>query len=468
MLATCLFSNGCKKELNVLPTTSQVDGNIIVDSKSAATALNGVYYRFANSGTDFFGRPSTAWVDVNEVLPSQLSGLCDYTGGGSDITAFTFDARSGVSDLTWSYAYSLVNAANGFLKNLDPVTSLSDAAKKQLQGEGRFLRAFGNSELLLYFAQYHDMNSDYGILLRNEFVNADNIVLPRATVAESYTSILADLDFAIENLPNLNTQIFYANKWAAKLLKARILINRGTATDYQEVIALTKDIISNSPFVLEGNVKDLFLTKAFTSTEVMLGIQPYPNASYKFPTYQTYSFYAGTLLMENIFENDPRNQWVYKQYEDPYYGYGMVDALTKFYTGDPSPDNAVQSPNTEYSYAFRLTEAYLLQAEALTLSNGDLSSAKSLLKTILSHAGVTYFSVVDQAGSAAALQELIVKEEMRSFVTENGADWFALRRLPFASIQRIRPEIKSADQLILPIPYNEIIANNKIIQNPGY
>ena len=47
-----LMLMACKEQLNVFPTDKQVDGNVIVDAKSAATVLNGVYYRFANSGTD--------------------------------------------------------------------------------------------------------------------------------------------------------------------------------------------------------------------------------------------------------------------------------------------------------------------------------------------------------------------------------------------------------------------------------
>lgn len=110
----------------------------------------------------------------------------------------------------------------------------------------------------------------------------------------------------------------------------------------------------------------------------------------------------------------------------------------------------------------------MLEAEAITLANGDLSQAKVLLKRVLGHGGVTDFSDVDNAVSAADLQLLIVKEEMKNFVGENGADWFALRRLPLATIQTLRPEILSTDALILPIPAAEILFNNKIIQNPGF
>src|ERR1700735_3460394 len=111
---------GCKKELNVYPTTSEVDGNIIVDAKSAATALNGVYYHFADAGLDYNSVPSVLWSDVNEGTPSQLSGL--LTNGGGDLTTHTYNPTSYEPPVLWSYGYAIVNAANGFIKNIEPVT----------------------------------------------------------------------------------------------------------------------------------------------------------------------------------------------------------------------------------------------------------------------------------------------------------------------------------------------------------
>lgn len=456
----------CKKELNVYPTTSEVDGNVIVDSKSAFTVLNGVYYRFGGAGVDYNGFPSLNWSDDNEISPSQLSGLLDYTGGGSDLGTFTFDYTNGASYLLWNYNYALVNAANGFLKNVAPVTKIPDAQKKEMEAEAMFLRAFANSQLLLYFGQYNNPSSKYGILLRTEFVDADNINIPRSSVADAYTSILADLDFAITNLPGKNTQIYYANAWAAKLLKARLLINRASAGDYAQVITLTNDIIQNGPFQLEANLKDLFLSKAFTSKEVILGVQPYPNETYKFTEYQLYFQYAGTQELVDLLDNDPRNQWVYKTVQDPYYG--QLYQLTKYYSGDTDPNNLAQTATTEYGYPFRLTEAYLLEAEAITLSGGSLDQAKALLKTVEGHAGITDFSSINNANTITDLQVQIVREEMKNFAVENGVDWLALRRLPFDKLKSIRPDVRSVDQLILPIPYGEITSNNKIVQNPGY
>jgi hypothetical protein len=460
---SCCFC-ACKKQLNVLPTTSEVDGSVIVDAKSATTVLNGVYYRFANAGTDYNSVPTVLWTDIHEVIPSELTGLLSNVNS-DDFLAFTLNPKSERVDAIWNYGYNLINAANGFLKNVASVTKIPAAAKKQMIAEATFLRAFGNSELLLYYGQYNNVNSKYGTILRNEFVTSSNINLPRSGVAAVYTSILSDLDAAIADLPALNTQVYYANSSVAKLLKARVLINRGITGDYEEVVNLTNDIISNGPFTLDPNVKDLFLTNGFSSKEVMLGVQPYPSETYKFQNYQYYNQYIAADALVSIMGADPRGQWVFKGTNSPFLG--PLNEFTKYYAGDLN--NVNLTPLSETCYAFRLTEAYLLQAEAITLSsNGNLAQAKTLLKTVETHAGITDFSAITNAVTASALQLLIVKEELKNFVGENGADWFALRRLPIAAIQAIRPAISSVNQLILPIPESEIITNSQVIQNPGY
>jgi hypothetical protein len=463
LLISCSFW-ACKKELNVYPTTSEVDGNVIVDAKSASTVLNGVYYRFANAGADNNGVPSVEWTDVNENLPSELSGLLTNSSGDDGILSFTFNSENPEVSLEWTYGYNLVNAANGFLKNVAPVTTIPTATKTQMEAEASFLRAFGNEQLLLYFGQYNDPSSKYGIILRDQFVNANNINLPRSSVAAAYSSILTDLNTAIAGLPSLNSQIYYTNSWTAKLLEAQVLINRGANGDYAQVIALTNDIITNGPFALEGNLKDIFWTKGFSSKEVMLGVQPYPTETYKYQNNQFYLQYPASDTLISFLQNDPRNQWIYETGISPYLG--PLPELTKYYSGDPV--NIAQTTLSEYYYAFRLSEAYLLEAEAITLSGGDLVTAKTLLEAVESHAGITDFSAINAANTATALQLLVVKEEMKNFVAENGQDWFALRRLPFATIQTIQPALKSPSLLIFPIPNSEITTNGQVIQNPGY
>ncbi len=461
-LTTALLLGACKKELNVFPTTSEADGNLITNQLTAQQVLNGVYYQFAGAYSTGTNSYAAAYYGVNEEYASQLSGLMQVSYGGS-LDNHTWLPNDYAVGYLWKYYYALVDAANGFISNMTPVTAVAAAAKQQMLAEARFLRAFGNTQLLLYFGQYNDTTSQYGIILRDVPVSASNINQARSAVSAAYTSILTDLDAAIQGLPALNAAIYYANASTAKLLKARVLINRGAGGDYAAVISLTKDIIANGPFALEDSLKDIFLTRGFNSKEVMMGVQPYPGDDAKCIGIIRGADAAGDLLVD-LLADDARNQWMYKPavvpYEAPY------NELTKYYSGDPV--NVSQTTLCNYTYVFRLSEAWLLEAEA-TLGSGDLPTAKTLLTTVMSHAGAgpSELAAVANAATPAALQLEIVKENMRNFAYENGVDWFALRRLPFVTIQTLNPNIKDPTKLIFPIPTTELMYN-KVIQNPGF
>jgi hypothetical protein len=463
ILLLVLLKLSCKKELSVFPTTSEVDGNVIVDFKSASTVLNGVYYRFAAGGADDNSVPSTMWYRINEIIPSELCGSLTNLSGDDGFYSLSVNANINGLDAIWIYGYQLVNAANGFLKNVSPVATISTAAKKQMIAEAKFLRAFGNTQLLLYYGQYYDPASKYGIILRDDFVNASNINLPRSTVTQTYTAILTDLEAAIPELPKVNTSPCYANASAAKLLEARLLINRGSSGDYAKVISLSADVIANGGFKLEANTKDLFLNKGFTSNEVILGIQPFATQTVKFQSNQHNGQNPASDAFVSLLTNDPRSQWVYRP-DNGGTVYGPLDEITKYYAGDTG--NPVKTPLSEYSYAFRLTEAYLLQAEAITLLGEDLGTARNLLKQVKKHAGVADFNDIDAAATGPQLHLLVVKEEIKNFFAEAGQDWFALRRLSLASAQTIQPALISTRQYIFQIPNSEIISNGNIIQNP--
>lgn len=459
LLVLGLLIGGCKKDLNVSPANENVDGDLIKDQQSAQRVLVGVYYRFANVGINSNGDLSTRWTDVNEYAPSDMVGTMNSGGYDETFYDFKFDSSTRQVDSIWVYGFNLVNAANGFIKNADPVETVPAVVKRQMLSEARFLRAFGNANLLFYFGQYRDPSSKYGIILRDSFVTATSFRLPRTGVAAAYASILADLDIAIGGLPSLNSAIWYANVWDAKLLKARVLMNRGAAGDYQQVITLTKDIIDNGPFILDDSLKDIFLTKGFSSSEVMMGVQPFPNEIYKWQ-----SRWAPTDSLYSLLADDGRNQWLYSIDSTVYDPYLQI---SKYFVVRPAYGEVPPLPVK--GYAFRLSEAYLLEAEALALSGGDLAVARTLLKTVMSHAGAgaSELAAVDEASTPEALQLEIVKENMRNFIYENGVDWLALRRLPFPTMQRLNPLIPDENKLILPIPAEELRFNH-VIQNPGY
>jgi hypothetical protein len=460
LLAVALFSqSACKKQLDALPKNAEVEGNAIVDEPSANVALNGVYYCFANASNI-----STNW-NNNKIMGSLFAG---YIGSGNGATNDETDIFGATTYGTeWGRYYTLINAANGVNQDVQTLADnkFTNGRKTQILAEARFLRAFGHFKLLSYFGQWFDITSPYGVIIESQFNTLTNINLPRSTVKDCYTFILSDLDYAIANAADAGSNV-YANKWTAMALKMRVLISRAQGDDLAQAITLANTIISGSPYALEPNEKDIFYTKGLTSNEVMLGIQPqanqnlyYSNSSEDF--IGASAFYEAKPDLYTLLKNDPRAGWVI--------GAADTTNVGNYYFIKYIQPAKISTQLSEVAYAFRLSEVYLMLAEATVRSGGDLNAAKNTLKTVMSKAGVTDFTAINAAVTANDVAIQIYYEYARNFVGEDGIEWMALLRLPLATVQQLRPTITSNVQYILPIPHAEFVSNPNIgPQNPGY
>lgn len=450
---------GCKKQLNALPNDALVDGNAITSQQTANTALNGVYYRFANANAT-----QTNW-SKNEIAAGFVTGFLD-DGNNTTVESKNNLASSSFSSSEWNADYTIINSANGVITGVNKLSSsiFSAGRKQQILAEARFLRAWAHYKLLNWFGQWWNMNSNYGVVLRDQFITSNNIPKARANVKDTYDFILGDINYAIDSAAVSSSNV-YVNKYTAMALKMRVLLNRGQADDYTEVISLANNIINNSPYKLETNLKDIFYTKGLSSTEVMLGIKPQAGQeAYYYNTSGTYvrrsAYYVATPALNTLLTGDPRQAWIIGNAGATKKGFYFIKYVTPSLT---------TTTTTEVAYAFRLSEIYLMQAEAIARSGGDLNTAKSILKNIMAHAGVVTAPAVDAAVTADDVERQIYYEWVRNFIGEDDMYYWALLRFPPATVTQLRPTITTTDQYILPIPHNEFL-NNPLIgdQNPGY
>ncbi|WDF77132.1 RagB/SusD family nutrient uptake outer membrane protein [Mucilaginibacter sp. KACC 22773] len=455
----------CNKELSAPPRNEVVDINAVTSQSKAQIVLNGAYFRLANANSSNF----TNW-SFHEVTGSVFTGYLGY-GFGVMQDESNSNQASTFSQGIWDDCYKLVEATNGTISG---ITALADNAftgnrKNEMLGEARFLRAYTNYRLLSYFAQWYDISSKYGILIRDAPSTLSNIVKARSDVRSSYDFIITDCDFAIANAPSSNPN-YYATKWAAMALKMRVLMSRGQQGDYAQVITLAENIKQSNIYALENNLKDIFYTKGLASSEVILGIKPntgqetfYYNLSYQYYPGGS-GLWVAKQALKDLLQNDPRGSWMV----GPASRYNAYSPNTYYFTKYIAYAT-VPTQVSETAYAFRLSEVYLLEAEATIRSGGSLSTAKALIKTVMAKAGVTDFSAVDNASTADALLLQNYDEISRNLVGEDGADWMAMLRFPLATVTQLKPTITSTAQYILPIPSSEYQSNPTIgPQNPGY
>lgn len=464
VFCTIAFS-ACDKQLSEPPANAKVDGTVITDQKSAQVALNGAYYRFANVNSNNI----TDWVSQN-VSGGMLAGTITYAFGTGYGEQVNNNANTQYVDKLWSPAYKLVNATNGVIEGINQVADniFAGNRKKEIIAEAMFLRAYGNFKLLMYFSEWNNINSKNGVLLRTSLSTLGTAPKQRSSVAESYDAILSDLDYGIANGPTTNPNL-YMNKWAAAVLKMRVLMCRAQAGDYAKVIAIADDVLQNSPYVLESNLKDIFYAKGLTSKEVILGTKPQVNqqsdrGNLSFSYYPgNSSLYVATQKYKDLLAGDPRGTWMVAGTSDPF------AVPNTYYFNKFIPFGGVPSELTETCYAIRVTEVYLLKAEAIIKSAGNLETAKTLITTVQARSGVTNFSPITNANTPNSLLVENYKEVLRNFTGEDGIEWMTLIRLPFALIMQERPTITLNQQLYFPVPVTEFDLNPKFgDQNTGY
>lgn len=462
--ATALFTQqSCKKDLNALPESSRVAESVITDGKTAEIALNGAYALFANASST-----QTNWKN-HERYPAMFAG---YLGYGYGQIQEEENQTAGDGNVYWAEEYELLNATNG---SLNGVSALSDDAfvgnrKKEITGELHFLRAYAHFKLLSYYGLWFDISSPLGVLLRDLPSSKTNISKARSSVKDSYDFILTDLDDAITNAPVVNVK-YYSTKWAAMLLKMRVLMSRGASGDYASVMTLANNIIQTGPYQLEPNLVDIFHSKGLASNEVMLGLKAQANQEqdYYARSYQFWpghsSLYVARQGLKDLLAGDPRSSWMIGSANN---GSSYSTPNTYFFTKYMIQGGTATVLSETY-YSMRLSEVYLLRAEAIVRSGGTLADAKTDVKTIMTHAGVTDFSAIDNANTPDDLLLQIYYENSKSLVAEDGQEWMALLRLDFNTVKQLRPTITTKAQYILPIPHSEFVYNPEIgDQNPGY
>ena len=74
--------------------------------------------------------------------------------------------------------------------------------RAEVLGEIAYLRALAYFNILVRYCEFWDMNSEYGVVMRNEAPSVSNALKARSSVADSYQYILDQLEIAIEKAPD--------------------------------------------------------------------------------------------------------------------------------------------------------------------------------------------------------------------------------------------------------------------------
>lgn len=348
----------------------------------------------------------------------------------------------------WVTSYAVSNQANLILENLDKFEEEEVAAR--VEGEAKFLRAVVYFDLLRFFALPYKAeggNSQLGVPIITKGVSdASQIEFSsRNTVEEGYEFVIQDLKDAIAKLPESNPiESFYANKFAAEALLARVYFQQG---NYQGALEAANSVIENSPYSLTGDFAGAFNNDGNSTEDIFAWQITSQDGVNDMNVYWATRAFGGRSLTGDVTIEAPYFE-VFNGEED--------ERSTFFYEGSGTLSTTKWQNQFANIPFIRLAEMYLIRAE----SNFRLGSS-------LGASPVEDINILRERAGAPTLSSVTLEEILEERKRELAFEGFALH-----DAKRLKQSINGlafdANSLVLPIPQREIDANSNLQQNPGY
>jgi tetratricopeptide (TPR) repeat protein len=478
-----LFSvSACEKFTDLTPISEATSSTAYSTAEEAEAALTGVY--------DSYSQEYYIW---DNVLFSDVISDNHYAGGDNPeifaIDKLEISPTNSRLFNNWSQIYGAIAKANTVLQVVpniaDPMLD-RDNRRNQILGEASFLRAHHYYNLVELWG---------GVPLITAPISSTEPTathVPRATAAEVYDQIISDLTFAAANLPDAYGTDESVNKARATKGAANALLAKAYAQkpekDYNKVLEYA-DAVINSPagYQLLDNYSHLFDGSHYNNAESIMEVQftgsneanwgpqlvlPPSISGDSWRKFVTPSkdlvnaFDAeGDEVRKNatiLFENAP--------WSDEFWSLDVGGNVPFAYKWKSA--NGWASTNRQY--ILRLGDIILLKAEALNELN-RVQEAKDELDKIRERAGLEPSTATTQA----ALRTAILNER-RLELAQEGQRWADLKRagravevmnalneIDLRNNQKVNYNV-TANDLLLPIPEQEINRNPSLEQNPGY
>ena len=261
----------CKKSFLEKAPLGTLDEATLANKAGAEGLLIGAYSQlngFGGAGGGFYSTPSNwAFGGVASDDAYKGSDAGDQSVESNPIENYTVTSTNGPVASKWAAVYDGIVRCNSAIRIINKATDLSEADKKSLLGQARFLRGLYHFEVKKVFnmVPYVDESISYG---------AGNYFVPNT--ADIWPNIVADFKFAADNLPATFSQAGRANKWAAKAYQGKALIFQ---KKFAEAKPILDDVIANGvntkgvKYALVAKFADNFNAETENNSETIFQVQ---------------------------------------------------------------------------------------------------------------------------------------------------------------------------------------------------
>jgi hypothetical protein len=464
-----LFIASCEKIIDLSPyssiseTTAYSTASLV--DLSVVGMYNGAergYYPANGQGRGYpFGAAFIEQGDCRGEDAVNLQAFFQFTYEG------TYTASTANNEAYWSDTYRLINRCNMVIDGVNGAVTkkvITEAIGNQYLGEAYFMRGIAHLELLFHFARPYKFTADAshpGVPYRTKAYTTqvaidDGNTQSRNTVADCYSKILDDLNFAEANLPGKsgrtgNLKIVRATKGAAIAYKTRVYQHMW---DWNNVIVEGQKLLAlpvADGYSLSATVDGPF-TSNYANNESIFSIE---NSASNNPTTngclpQMYNGHGRALVcISPIIWRNPA--WLA---DDKRRGATMTYTFTGMVFSEKYKD---VTNFTDAAPVIRHAEVLLNLAEAYARRNngGDATLALTNLNLVRNRALATPATQAYTAGSFAdntALINAILVERRIEFCME-GRRWPDLHRLMLDVPAKLSNSNPPASAFTLGTPY---------------
>jgi starch-binding outer membrane protein, SusD/RagB family len=448
-LGTALCLASCSKSfLQQSPFDSTPASVALGTPGGMQTALQGVYSGLKS--TNLWGRSLPM---IGDVMSDNAYLNPSNAGYYIPQATYSVTVQDGTISGTWSDAYTEILRCNNIINDtLSPAPDVNE-----YRGEALAIRALLYFYLANFYASPYTENPNVaGVPL--VLTNAPFAEPPRATVNEVFEQIVSDLTSA----DTLMTTALYTNsaqfsKYAGEGLLSKVYLYMGDSTDAYNTAV---DVINNGGFSLvqPGNLVAYWANNSprTDGVESLLEVEFDKVNSDQFDgldeQYSTQGY--GDFLCAG----------------DLYDSYSPTDVRGQLFVVSGNGDIFVNKyPNaigTNYSKILRLSDIYLIAAEASAYTNPTQSQIYLNDLMAVRDPSTAYSSTGTQ------LKVDIINERRKELAFEgdryfdlNRLQWNVVRTLQFTTPQTI---LFTDTRRVAPIPQTQTLTDPNCIQNPGY
>lgn len=441
---------GCDSFVEVDLPSSQLNTSAVFEDKATANAaMTDIYSKLRDDG--FLTGTASGVSVAMSTYTDELTYFGSPTGANQLFYTNTVLPANGTITGWWSFGYNQIYAANTVYSGVSASTKLSQADKDQLMGEALFVRGLVHFYLVsLYGAIPYVTTSDY----------EQNQIVHRMPVAEVYSQIIADLEMAKTLLPPdyFGGTRIRPNKFVASALLARVYLYNGNHAEASN--AASAVINETSLYTLEPNFDNAFLKDSPSTIWQLIPQTDGRNTSEG----ASFIFNAGPPPFGAL-RQELTDAFEIGDLRKAHWTRAITNGSNTWYHAYKYKQRSPTASTQEYSIVLRLSEMYLIRAEARARL-GELSNAIGDLNTIRTLAGLGATTAVTQQDLLTA----ILNERRVELFTEFGHRFFDLKR--FGQLDNVlsvlKPDWESHENL-LPLPESELLLNpNLAPQNPGY